>query len=76
METSSAETGSSQTTTSGLQNQRAGDADSLRLAAGKFVRVAIDLLRQQAHVAHHFDDFRLPLLRASSAERRSAAARR
>ena len=37
----------------GLQNQRAGDADALALAAGKFVRVAVNLIRQQAHFGHN-----------------------
>ena len=40
IETSSAATGSSRMSRSRLQRQRAGDADALLLAAGKFARVA------------------------------------
>ena len=40
IETSSAETGSSQTISFGLHRQRAGDADALALAAGELVRIA------------------------------------
>jgi hypothetical protein len=32
------------------------------MPAGEFVRVAVDLLGQEAHVAHHFDGLNLPLL--------------
>ena len=46
-ETSSADTGSSQTIRLGLQCQRAGDADALALAAGEFVRVAVERLGPQ-----------------------------
>ena len=37
----------------GLQNQRAGDADALALAAGKLVRVAVNLVGQQPHFGHN-----------------------
>jgi hypothetical protein len=40
-DTSSAETGSSQTMSFGLERERAGDADALALAAGELVRVAV-----------------------------------
>jgi hypothetical protein len=41
METSSADTGSSQHDHLGAQRERAGDADALALAAGELVRVAV-----------------------------------
>ena len=47
-ETSSAETGSSQTIELGLQRERAGDADALALAAGELVRIAVAHARAQA----------------------------
>ena len=47
-ETSSAETGSSQTMISGLSASAAGDADALALAAGELVRVAVDVLGVEA----------------------------
>ena len=53
IETSSAETGSSQTISRGLQDHRAGDADALALAARELVRVAVDHLRRQAGLRHH-----------------------
>ena len=40
IETSSAETGSSQTISFGLDRERAGDADALALAARELVRIA------------------------------------
>ena len=40
IETSSAETGSSQTISFGIDGERAGDADALALAAGELVRIA------------------------------------
>ena len=36
-----------------FHDQRAGDADPLTLTAGKFVRIAVDLVRQQADAVHH-----------------------
>ena len=47
-ETSSAETGSSQTISFGLQRQRAGDAEALPLAAGELVRILGRRLGAQA----------------------------
>ena len=47
-ETSSAETGSSQTISFGLQRQRAGDAEALPLAAGELVRILRRRLGAQA----------------------------
>ena len=47
-ETSSADTGSSQTIRLGLRRQRAGDADALPLSAGKFVRILGHLVGAQA----------------------------
>ena len=44
IDTSSADTGSSQTMISGLERQRAGDADALPLTAGELVRVAVDVV--------------------------------
>ena len=58
IETSSAETGSSQTMNLGFRRQGARDADALALAAGEFVRVALggvaceaDRVQQLAHPA-------------------------
>jgi len=42
IDTSSAETGSSQMMNSGFEDQRARDADALALSAGKLVRRASD----------------------------------
>ena len=56
IETSSAETGSSQTISRGLQDHRPGDADPLALAARELVRVAVDHLRQEAGPGHHVLD--------------------
>ena len=61
IETSSADTGSSQMTSLGLQDQRAGDADALALAAGEFVRVAVGLLGPQADRGQHVRDACLDL---------------
>ena len=47
IETSSADTGSSQTMNSGLQRERAGDADALALAAGELVRIAVGVRRRK-----------------------------
>ena len=46
IETSSAETGSSQMMNSGIEHQRAGDADALALPAGEFVRQPSDHQRR------------------------------
>ena len=48
IDTSSAETGSSATSSFGLQRQRAGDADALALAAGELVGVAVVVLGVEA----------------------------
>ena len=48
IETSSAETGSSQTISLGSQGEGAGDADPLALAARELVRVAVVVLGVQA----------------------------
>ncbi len=53
IETSRAETGSSQTISFGFQDHRARNADALALAAGEFVRVAVDHLRHEAGLRHH-----------------------
>ena len=37
----------------GLQDQGAGDADALALAAGEFVRIAVGLVGPQADLGHH-----------------------
>ena len=42
METSSADTGSSQTMSFGLQGQRPGDAHALTLPAGKLMRITVE----------------------------------
>ena len=52
IETSSAETGSSQTTSFGLQRQRPGDADPLALAAGELGREAVVVLGVQPDQLH------------------------
>jgi hypothetical protein len=36
-----------------FHDQRAGDADPLALTAGKLMRIAVDLVRQQADPFHH-----------------------
>ena len=43
---SSAEVGSSKSSTFGFKRQRAGDGDALLLAAGKLARIGIGLVRQ------------------------------
>ena len=48
IETSSAESGSSATISSGSGAKRAGDGDALALAAGEFVRVAVQRVLRQA----------------------------
>ena len=54
IETSSAETGSSQMTSDGSQDQCPGNADALALAAGEFMRIAIEHARRQAHMLEGF----------------------
>ena len=49
METSSAETGSSQDDELGLERERPGHADPLPLAAGELVRVATGVVAPEAH---------------------------
>ena len=53
IETSSAETGSSQTTNCGIQRQRAGDTDALSLAAGELVGVTILMISLKTAGFHH-----------------------
>ncbi len=48
METSSAETGSSQTINLGLMANAAGNADPLALAAGEFMRIAAGVFAVEA----------------------------
>ncbi len=52
IETSSADTGSSQMISFGLGDHRAGNADALCLAAGELVRIAVDHLRHEADGGH------------------------
>ncbi len=52
METSSAETGSSQMISLRAQRERPGDADALALPARELVRVAVVVLRVQADAIH------------------------
>ena len=52
MDTSSADTGSSQTMNLGLQRQRPGDADPLAAAAVQLVGIGVDQPRGQAHRVH------------------------
>ena len=61
-ETSSAETGSSQTISFGLKRERARDADPLPLAARELVRVAVVVLRAQAHAIEQLADAALHVL--------------
>ena len=56
METSRAETGSSQITSLGLQGQGPGHADALALTAGELGRKAVVVLGIQADQLHHFLD--------------------
>ena len=69
IETSSAETGSSQTISFGAHRERAGDADALALAARELVRVAAHVVGVQAHRLEQVDDAGLVLAPASSASR-------
>ena len=52
IETSSADTGSSQTISFGRQRERARDADALPLAARELVRIAVVVLRVEADAVH------------------------
>jgi hypothetical protein len=52
MDTSSADTGSSQTISFGFSASRAAMRDALPLAAGELVRVAAVELRPDAHLFH------------------------
>ena len=51
IETSSAETGSSQTMKRRLERERARDADALALPAGELVRIALRHVGEQADLA-------------------------
>ena len=51
----------------GLEDERAGDADALALAAGELVRVAARVLRLQTDEVHHPRDLLPPLGRAPEA---------
>ena len=51
IDTSSADTGSSQTISFGLQRQRPGDADALALAAGELGREPVVVLRVEPDAA-------------------------
>ena len=66
IETSSADTGSSQTMKLRLDGQRARDADALALAARELVRIAVRVARQEPDVAQQL---------AARARRRSRAVR-
>src|ERR1035437_3257039 len=52
METSRADTGSSQTMSFGLRRNRTGYADALPLTTGELVRVAVVVLRVEADALH------------------------
>ena len=54
-ETSSDDTGSSQTMNFGLQGQGAGNADALPLAARKLVRIAADCVARDADAIERFE---------------------
>lgn len=56
METSSADTGSSQITSLGVERNGARNADALQLPARKFVRIAAGMLGREAHAAQQFVD--------------------
>ena len=56
IETSSALIGSSQTMNVGLHGQGPGDADALALAAAELVRVAVGVVRVQAHQPQQLAD--------------------
>ena len=53
METSSADTASSQTTNSGLAAQRSGDTDTLSLSAGKLMGKTKGLFRKKTALLHN-----------------------
>ena len=58
---SRADTGSSQISSSGSQRESAGDADALALAAGELVRIALQRLRAEPHLAQELVHPRAPL---------------
>ena len=60
IETSSADTGSSQITRLGSSARGPGDADALALAAGELVRIAVCHVRQEADQVHQFRDASAP----------------
>ena len=62
IDTSSAETGSSQTISFGPQRERARDADPLALTAGELVRVPVVVLGVQPHQLHELLDLALDAL--------------
>ena len=64
IDTSSADTGSSQTMKRGLQRQRAGDADALALPAGELVGIAIGVFLAQADHVEQFATSRARLARS------------
>ena len=53
METSRLAVGSSSTRKAGLQDQRAGEADTLLLPAGELMRIAVRLMRPKPDAPHH-----------------------
>ena len=59
MDTSSADTGSSQTMNLGLQGQRPGDADPLAAAAVQLVGIGVEQPGGQAHRVHQLGTPRL-----------------
>ncbi len=76
IETSSAETGSSQTMKDGPEDERAGDADALALAARELVREAGQLAALQADVLERFGDAVAQLAAFGEAVQAEAACRR
>ncbi len=60
IETSSAETGSSQTMKRRLERQRPRDADALALPAGKLVRIALGHVGKQPDLSEQLGDAILP----------------
>ena len=75
IETSSADTGSSSTSTFGSQRERPGDADALALAAGELVRVPVAVLGVEADLSQQLAHL-LPAAVLRVAGRGCAAARR
>ena len=63
IETSSADTGSSATTSFGPQDERARDPDALPLSAAELMGVAVERLRAEADAVERLDD---PVARARS----------